>query len=388
MTKFICLLIATLLLTAPGRTIWAGEALVLGQEQALLSRPLYLHWSVETSDLVYLTPAADGEKVFLTQAGGNIFSLNPTDGTLSWKSEIGGEVSAAPVADRKGIYVASETTPSQDNSFYHATGVLRMLGSVSGVTLWMRTLAAPIRGALVLDGNAIFGCTSEGQLYAIKKASGEVAWADYVPGGFAPAPIVYEKDLYICDHTGNIYSIDKITGRTNWRYRTQKSLRTPIAFVEGTLYSGSGDGSVYAINVSTRRLKWRIRTGAAIQSLAPAGKCLLATSLDNFAYCLSPESGAKLWKRQLAGRIEAQPLVLGDTVLLSPISGDESVILNLEDGKKVNSVYVGEDNNTEASPTVVRNLLLLPTRKGLFAYANQSGEPFDSSGSNPRRPSR
>ena len=99
---------------------------------------------------------------------------------------------------------------------------------------------------------------------------------------------------------------------------------------------------------------------------------LLATSLDNFVYCLSPQRGVRLWKYRLAGRVLARPLVLNESVLLTPLVGEEGVILSLQDGKKVNSVYVGEDNNTGASPLLSGNLILLTTRKGLLAFSNQA----------------
>src|SRR3712207_7119609 len=60
------------------------------------------------------------------------------------------------------------------------------------------------------------------------------------------------------------------------------------------------------------------------------------------------------------------------SVLLAPLVGDECVVLNLEDGKKVNSIYVGEDNNTEAAPLLTTDGLLLTTREGLLAVANNT----------------
>ena len=135
------------------------------------------------------------------------------------------------------------------------------------------------------------------------------------------------------------------------------------------IYAGTSDGYIYGIDKDTGRLKWRVRTGAAVQAVLPGGKCILATSLDNFVYCLSPQRGVKLWKRQLAGRVAAPPLVMNDTVLLAPLAGDECVILSLEDGKKTNSVYVGEDNNTEAAPLLAADVLLITTREGLLAFS-------------------
>ena len=161
-------------------------------------------------------------------------------------------------------------------------------------------------------------------------------------------------------------------GHTVWRYRTRKPLRAPVAVFENMVYAGTADGYVYGIDRVTGRLKWRVRTGAAVQAVLAEGRCILATSLDNFVYCLSPQRGTKLWKRQLAGRVAAPPLILNDSVLLAPLAGDECVILSLEDGKKTNSVYVGEDNNTEAAPLFTAETLLITTREGLLAFSNRA----------------
>src|SRR3712207_8489639 len=55
----------------------------------------------------------------------------------------------------------------------------------------------------------------------------------------------------------------------------------------------------------------------------------------------------RLWKRQLPGRVAAQPLVAEDGILLAPLSGEECLVLSLRDGKKLNSINVGEDRSEE-----------------------------------------
>ena len=217
----------------------------------------------------------------------------------------------------------------------------------------------------------LFGGTSDGRLYAIKKENGEILWVKYISSTFNSFPVLSGDTLYVGDDEGNLLALEQGTGRTLWRYRTHGALDNPVVVNEGSVFAGSQDGSVYAINESTGRLRWRVRTGAAVQSIVDAGRCLLATSLDNFVYCLSPQRGIRLWKYRLAGRVLARPLVIGESVLLTPLVGDEGVILSLLDGKKVNSIYVGEDNNTGASPLLNGNLILLTTRKGLLAFSNQ-----------------
>ncbi|MFL6285928.1 MAG: PQQ-binding-like beta-propeller repeat protein [Pyrinomonadaceae bacterium] len=291
---------------------------------------------------------------------------------MSWKSELGGVITASPVADSRGVYLASEIPPSGGSKYPQATGVLRALGSKSGVTLWMRTLPSPIRDILAANASMLFGRSTDGRIYAVKKENGEIAWIKYGSFPFNSSPVLYGHKLYVVDAGGSLYALDEETGETSWRYRTRGRAGISLAIIEGTVFVGSDDGYVHAIEETTGRMRWRARAGAAVQTVQPAGRCLLATSLDNFVYCLSKQRGKKIWKRQLPGRVAARPLVLDEDVLFSPLAGDECVVLNLQDGRKVNSVYVGEDNNSEADPLLSGDLLFLTTRKAVMAFSNQT----------------
>lgn len=343
-----------------------------GQDFDNLSKPIYVKWNFKTDGMTNLTPAVDGERVYLPLEGGSIVSVWLADGELAWKSDIGGAISAAPVADSRSVYVASESLPSPKSIYPQATGVLRALSRQSGLTTWMRMLPFPVRGIINFNLKSLFVSSADGRLYAINKETGEIKWIKYNSSPFSFQHVLRGEVLYIGDAEGDIMALEVEGGQTIWRYRTHKSLRTPVAPYGNMVYAGTADGYVFGIDGVTGRLKWRVRTGAAVQAVIAEERYILATSLDNFVYCLSPQRGVKLWKRQLAGRVAAPPLVLNNNVLLAPLAGDECVILSLEDGKKTNSIYVGEDNNTEAAPLLTANVLLIATREGLLALSNQA----------------
>ena len=345
------------------------------QSFADLTRPVNVRWHFKTESVTNFTPAADIERVYLPQSNGSLVSLRLSDGALSWRSDIGGTLSASPAVDERNVFVASESLPTPKSVYPQATGVLRALRPQSGLTSWMRTLPSPVRGGINLNAQSLFVTSSDGRLYAIRKESGEISWIKYNSSPFNALNLLHGETLYASDASGDIISIELEHGRTLWRYRTRKSLRAPVAVYGNMVYAGTADGFVYAIDRTTGRLRWRVRTGAAIQAVLAGEKWVLATSLDNFVYCLSPPNGAKVWKRQLAGRVTAPPLVLNNHVVLAPLVGDECVVVNLEDGKKVNSIYVGEDNNTEAAPLLTQAALLLTTREGLLALTNTSQTP-------------
>jgi outer membrane protein assembly factor BamB len=244
------------------------------------------------------------------------------------------------------------------------------LGRESGVTLWVRELPLPLRAALAINGETIFGGAGDGQIYAIRKRNGEILWSKQFPAPFASRLTLVGPRLYIGAEDGRLYSLDQKTGRPLWRYQTRGAIRGRVAVADGIVYFGSADGYVYAVGESDGRLRWRSRTGAGVQSVLSVRNGLLVASLDNFVYFLSLRRGDRLWKRQLAGRLAAEPLATIDGVLFTPLSGDNGVVLDFKDGKQLNSLPLGEDSNTAASPITAGNFVIVTTRHGLLAFSN------------------
>lgn len=337
--------------------------------QIALSEPLTVRWQYNSDQTINLTPATSGERIYLPLAAGTIVSLRSTDGQLFWKTEIGGEVSASPVADDRAVYIGSETIipPSREP---RATGALRALGREGGVTLWMRTFHRPLSGTLVMNNTTLFGGTTDGRVFAVEKATGRFLWVMQHWQPFNSHPSLSGSTLYIGCDDGNLFALNQNTGATLWHYRTRGAVRGRAVEVDGVVYFGSADGYVYALNAADGRLRWRTRTGAGVQVVADAGGGgLIVASLDNFVYKLSSTKGDRLWKRQLAGRVASEPLLAADGALFTPLSGDAGVVLDLRDGKQLNTLPVGEDNNTAASPVAVGGVLLVTTRHGLIAFS-------------------
>jgi outer membrane protein assembly factor BamB len=336
--------------------------------QVALSQPLILRWQYATDSTVNLTPATDGARIYLPLAAGTLVSLRAVDGQMLWRAEVGGELSASPIADDLGVYIASETGVVQGNA-PRAAGALRALGRESGVTLWMHTLPFPLRGALAMNDQTLFGGASDGRVYAVSKKSGEMAWMKQFSTPFLSIPMISGQHLLLGNDDGTLICLDQKTGRQLWRYRTRGAVRGRPSVHQGTVYFGSADGYVYAVNETSGRFRWRTRTGAGVQAVTVTDGGLLVASLDNFVYFLSLARGDRLWKRQLAGRIAAQPLAAADGALFTPLSGNTGVVLDLRDGKQLNTIQTGEDNNTAASPITVNDVLFVTTRQGLLAFS-------------------
>ena len=337
-----------------------------------LSEPLTVRWRYASTATVDLTPAFDDERIYLPLAGGTIVSLKASDGQLNWKSEIGGEFSASPAADDYAVYVASEVVTSATDSRQKKAGSLRALGREAGVTLWMRTLAMPIRGALTLSGELIVAATSDGNVYAFDRKTGNTRWLFQQNEPFNCHPVVSGKSVYVGSENGTLFSLGENAGQVLWRYRTSGPVRGPVAVAGGTVYFGSGDGYVYAVSEADGHLQWRKRTGAGVQAVTRVDNGLLVASLDNFVYLLSFSRGKKIWKRQLPGRISSQPVTTDDSALFTPFSSNTGVVLALRDGRHVNSLPTGESSNTAAAPIIVGDAVFITTEHGLLAFSHPS----------------
>jgi outer membrane protein assembly factor BamB len=338
-------------------------------DQIRLSQPLTVQWRYLSELTIDLTPATDGQRIYLPLAAGAIISLDSSTGQLVWRTETGGELTAAPIADSRGVYVSSESKGAKEGPAT-STGSLRAIARDSGVTLWLRPTAKPFQGALAANNDTIFGGTSDGKVFAVRKSDGEIRWERQVEAPLASRLTLVGARLYIGGEGGFLHALDQTTGKTLWRYQTRGAVRGGVAVGDGHVYVGSADGFVYALRESDGNLRWRARTGAGVQSVLSISDGILVASLDNFVYYLSASRGNRLWKRRLDGRLTAEPLATFEGALFTPLSGDNGVVLDLKNGKQLNSLPVGEDNNMAAAPIIAGKVLLITTRHGLLAFSH------------------
>jgi outer membrane protein assembly factor BamB len=334
-----------------------------------LSRPLKPAWSFSSDEMLGLSPALYGQSLYAPLAGGKIVSIGLPDGNLRWKTDVGGEISATPAADEEGIYVATEVSTNPRVRGAKARGFLRLLSPESGVTVWVRQLEAPVRGSLAVSDGVLYAASREGCLYAVEGKTGEIKWVHQNGSPFNSQPLAAGDLILIADEMGNVLALERSAGQLLWSYRTRPPLRSQPVVRDAIVYIGANEG-VHALDLMTGKLLWRARTGGGVLGLVGDESGVVATALDNFVYKYSAADGKKLWKRRLSGRVTARPLVTPDGVLVSPLSGDEALILSPANGKKINSIEVGEDGNTAASPLLSGGLVVLSTRSGLFAYTN------------------
>jgi outer membrane protein assembly factor BamB len=335
-------------------------------DELVLSNPLTVKWRYTTDQTSNFTPATDAATVFVPLADGTLVALNGSDGQLRWKSDPGGEFSAAPAVDDRAVYVATQYASADKSAM---RGMLRALSKETGITLWMRTLSAPLRGSLAVDGGCVFAGAANGSAYAFDKSNGRTVWVNQYSDAFDGQPTLAGDRIYLGTLGGWLLALDDANGNLVWRYRTYGAIRGPIAVEDGVVVFGSADGSVYACRERRGEHLWKHRTGASVQAVVAIEDGVLASSLDNYAYFLNLKKGDVLWRQLLPGRIPARPVTASDGALFTPLSTDTAIVLSLKNGKPLNTLQLNEENNSSAAPIITSDRIVLTTPHAVMAFA-------------------
>jgi eukaryotic-like serine/threonine-protein kinase len=248
----------------PDGTLYFGS--MGGELYALDSATGQKRWEAPFSAYLYSSAVLGPDKVlYLGDFNGAFFAVNGSTGQQIWKVQMPDAVGEAPALSLDGETVYFGTL---DGSF-HA------LDTANGQTRWSRTFVGRIFNSPTVgpDGTVYFGIeqsdfspgvpnTSDGTLYALDGATGDVKWQ------FAAGAPVYQSfalasdgTLYFPVNNGKFYALDSSTGAKKWeRLPTTTNATSPPAAVgpDGTVYY-SNDGSVLAVDGSTGSQKWSWR---------------------------------------------------------------------------------------------------------------------------------
>lgn len=337
-----------------------------------LSHPVTLSWLYSSERLAVQQPACDQNTVYIPASNGMLITLRALDGQLAWKAEAGGNFSAPLVVNGEIIYLTTEATKLEEADHFRAEPpTVRAVSRVSGVTLWSRKLPKAVRGDLVTGDQSLFITLEDSELLALEKETGKVRWSLRLPHPLDSGAEPFGSKLLLSTRDGYIFAIDQQAGRILWRYRTRQGAGATFGVGGDIIYYNTPDGYIGALREigGEPSCIWQKRLRTRIQTLSPAEHGLLVTTQDNFALFYATPRGKRLWKRLLPAKSAAPTLDGNGNALLAPLGEEACIVLSLRDGKQVNAITLGRDNEVIAAPIVCGEMLFVPTRNGLMAFA-------------------
>src|SRR3989454_7473625 len=295
---------------------------------------------MEPSARGFSSPAVFDNSVIVGTSNGTVVRLNAFVGTVQWETPLlaqplfSGITSSPKVAfDRVFIGTFNESGGS---------GEVVALWANNGSVAWRHpTGSVHYSSPAYADGSVYVGImgtyntTSQVTfeppygVLALNAASGEENWFFPTAGSVAASPAIAGPRLIAPSKDGNVYAINRATGTLAWQAQVDAGISSPavsggIVFVGGGAFGGNG--LVVALDVTTGVRRWSFAPNGPVQaSITYAdGKVLFATnSAHGTVYALNATSGTLIWS------FEPSP---AEYILGSPVIADGLVFLPSDNG--------------------------------------------------------
>lgn len=221
-------------------------------------------WSFETEDKIWVTPAIDGDTLFVSSFDKKLYALNTNDGSKKWdfKTEIGTTSMTTPLIYQNTVYIGSF-----DRHFYAidaGTGSLRWRSEIEG-DKWFWTEA-------VAQNNIIYAPNLDGKVYILNAENGsEVAAAVDLGSPISSEPVLVGDKVIIATEEGTVYSLDTTSHQKgpliidvreeigSIPENTERKIRAPLSADSGVVYikaQTASEDALYAVDVETQKLLW------------------------------------------------------------------------------------------------------------------------------------
>ena len=187
-------------------------------------------------------------------------------------------------------------------------------------------------------------------VYALNSKNGSQIWqfpTEQINGvDFYAAPMFANQDtqLIIGGYNNTIYSIDPKSGQKRWEYVVPKKDNEKTRFIASPLvtdqaiFAPASDNKLYAVDFDGLAL-WTFETEDPIwasPALSETCSCVYLASMDHYLYALSQENGELLWKSEdLGGPIVGQPAVSETGLVLVSTFNNEVIALDEESHQAV-----------------------------------------------------
>ena len=325
----------------------------------------------------FAAPLVSGDTVFVGSAGGQFVALRAANGAIRWRKQLG-PVGAPAAIDRGLLYVGT------------SDGLLICLEANTGVERWRYVSRGAVDQPPVINGENVIFANEGDQVIALDALKGTFKWQYKTETPDATvlrghAGITVDGDLlYTGFSNGNLVALRRDTGTVAWLTSLKAEAdqfydvdATPRVLGD-TLYATSASGGVYSIDKATGLVKWRTplwdvampTLSGNVGGLATDGKALYVSvaELGNYKLDLA---GNVLWRVGTSGGGEpAAPLLpSGDPdIVLFTLAKDGLFIADKKSGEILEFYDPGDGVSNAPAVTSDGRLFTMSNRGILYAF--------------------
>lgn len=270
----------------------------------------------ESNGEVISAPKTDGERIYFGATNYIFYALDQACNVV-WKFPTRDRIKSDPLVANGAVY-----TTSYDGHVY-------ALDAKTGKELWSYPEPPAAELTTVEDASAHAEAAGDKGATIVQDLGGGIskvhfAEPDMHVGDFSySSPLLEDGVLYVGNLDHHLYALTALDGTLQWRFRTDAAVTSSPRFKDGVLYFGSNDGSVYAVDVRKMQVVWRFPTQEWVNSSPSLHEDMLYIGgNDRNVYALKAQSGALVWKAPTKGPAIAIPAVFEDMLIAAGGSGD------------------------------------------------------------------
>jgi len=274
--------------------------------------------------------------LFVSTGFGHVLALDPANGAIIWRQEIGIPMRAAPVVAGQRVFAVT-----YDNQLW-------VLAASDGAFQWNHAGISETAGLLgaaapAVDGDIVIAPYSSGELLALRVENGRTVWSDSLgaqrlgTGSLAAlndingSPVIDRGVAYAISHGGRLVAIDVRTGSRIWE-QDIAGLNTP--WIAGEfLFVVTVDGDVVCLSRRNGRVRWvhslpRFEDEESRdEPVFWNGPLLLSDRLivlgsNGDALAISPYSGRLLGRLKMPYGVRVSPIAANGTLFVLTDDGD------------------------------------------------------------------
>ena len=264
--------------------------------------------------------------VLLGTLSGDVIALNANTGEDLWRSKVTSEVLSAPATN--GDVVVVQTQDDRLIALEASSGQQRWIFESTPAVLTLRGSATPI----VTDYVAYAGL-STGKVIAIDTQRGLPIWEQRiaVPSGRTELERMVDIDgdlllsgstLYVVSYQGRLAGLDPQSGQVLWQREASSYVGVAEGF--GNAYVSLADGVVESVDERSATVMWSNKSLLRRQLSGPTvfSSYVAVGDLDGYLHLLSQVDGRFVARTKIDCKgIRVQPLVVGSWMYVYGNSG-------------------------------------------------------------------
>jgi outer membrane protein assembly factor BamB len=297
---------------------FSGEKIWQQQVGEVERRASGLDRFLDRSDSGFVSGGVGGGEglALLGTTRGNVIALALSDGTEQWRTYVGSEIGAQPVAAQGRVF--AHTIDGELIAFDAETGDKLWSYSSQVPLLTLRGTSTPVTGR-----DVVYTGFASGKVVALRANNGEPIWEQRImlPEGRSElerivdvdaAPLVTGNSVYAQAYQGRMMRILARDGRPRWEADVSSFLNLAQGY--GQLYAVEEKDTVTALDQELGEVTWQHDLLARRALTAPLAysNYLVVGDAQGYMHVMAQRDGRMMGREKVNGKGLRTPFVLAD----------------------------------------------------------------------------